>query len=139
MEGPDPGTETFVVEPGRLLEVLEEIAQRTRRELQNLVVLLYAGPDKPVQVAWRQLCREFLHYRVELGIADGGMFEIIVGSGLIVETGLFVAVEVSRRLCRRHCYHRRGRVRSHGFPTLGFDVSPVSWAGRNYWEKWRHN
>ena len=50
MKSADPGTKPFVVEPGRLLEIPEEIAQSTRCEAQNLLVLLYAGPDEPVQV-----------------------------------------------------------------------------------------
>ena len=43
MKGADPGTKPFVVEPGRLLETIKEIAQSTLGEAQNLLVLLYAG------------------------------------------------------------------------------------------------
>ena len=67
----------------RVPEVLEEITHGTRRETQSFLVLLYAGPDEPVQVAWRQLRRELLHERVELGVTRRAS-----------ETGLFVAFNV---------------------------------------------
>ena len=77
MEGPNPGLKIVLVEPGRFFETVEEIAHYLRRIAKNFVPLLYSGPDKPVQVGDRHR-GEFLHHRVQLRIADGGVSDIIV-------------------------------------------------------------
>ena len=87
-EGASPRTKSIVIDPGRrLVESLEEVAQHLRRLAQNVVLLLDAGPDEQVHGAGRQR-RQLLHDRVEHGVADGGVPDVVVGSGLIVTTGL---------------------------------------------------
>ena len=86
----------LVVQPGRIFKILEETAQRLRRAAQHLVLLLYAGPDEPVQLTGRQ-GGELLHYRIQRGIADCGVPDIVVGRCLVVEAGLLIALGVCRR------------------------------------------
>ena len=99
VERANPRTKGFVVEPGRLLKILEEIAQDLRRTAQNLIMLLYASLDEPVQVLRRKR-GEFLHQRVHHRIANGRVPDIVVGLRLIIETGLRIPFSVCQRwLC----------------------------------------
>ena len=93
VKGANPRTKCFVVEPGRFFKIVEKIPQGLRRSAQNLIPLLYAGPDEPVQVIGRQRS-EFFHHRVELGVAYDGVSDIVVGRFLVVETGLCVTIDV---------------------------------------------
>ena len=71
----------------------EEIAQDLRRLAQNLVLLLDAGPDEVVQDGGRQR-RELLHDRIEHGVADDGVPDVVVGGSPIVVAGLRMALRV---------------------------------------------
>ena len=87
-------TKLIVVEPRRrLVKSFEEIAQDLRRLAQILILLLDAGPDEVVQNGGRQR-GEFLHDRVEHGVADGGVLDVVVGRRLIVAAGLRITFGV---------------------------------------------
>ena len=100
MERANPWTKGFVVEPSGILKIIEEIAQRLRRRAQHLILLLYAGLDEPVQFVRRQR-GEFLHHRVKLGVAYGGVLDVVVDQRLIVAAG----VGIGFRVCCRYLYH----------------------------------
>ena len=92
VERANPWAKGFVVQPGRrLVDRLEEIAQNPRRLAQSLILLLDAGPDEVVQDGGRQR-GEFLHDRVEHGVADGGVLDVVVGRGLVAEAGLRITL-----------------------------------------------
>ncbi len=100
VERANPWTKGFVVEPSGILKIIEEIAQRLRRRAQHLILLLYAGLDEPVQFVRRQR-GEFLHHRVKLGVAYGGVLDVVVDQRLIVAAG----VGIGFRVCCRYLYH----------------------------------
>ena len=88
MKCTNPRTKVIVVEPGRrFVESFEEIAQHPGRFAQSLFLLLNSGLDETVQIRWRQR-GEFLHYRVQLGIADSRMPYIVVCRRPIVAKSL---------------------------------------------------
>ena len=72
---------------------LKKSRRAWRRPLQKLILLFYAGLDEPVQIV-RRHGGEFLHNRVQSGIAKGGMLDIVVGRRLIVEAGLLITSSV---------------------------------------------
>ena len=87
VEGANPRAKGIVIDPGRrLVESVEEVAQGLRRLVQNVVLLLNASPDEVVQNGGRQR-RQLLHDRVEHGVADGGVPDVVVGCSPIVTTG----------------------------------------------------
>ncbi len=96
MEGTDAGTEGLVVEPGRLLEVLEEIAQGLRRGFENVIAPLDAGADEAVQFAGRHR-GEFLHDRIQFRIADARVLDVVVDSLGIGRPSRPVTLRVRRR------------------------------------------
>ena len=71
--------EGLEIDPLRHLHGVEEIPQYLRRLAQDrVIVLLHACADEPMHVGRRQF-GELLHYRIEYGIADSGMPDIVVG------------------------------------------------------------
>ena len=91
VKGADSGVARSVVEPlGRLLDLLEEIAQNLRRALELLGLHFYARMDEAVQGRRRQI-GDFLQYRIQEGIANGRMPNVVVGRRRVLETGLFVS------------------------------------------------
>ena len=77
MKGANSRTKRFAVEPGRVFKIVEKISQALRRRAQNLILLLYSRPDEPMKVMGRQRS-EFLHHRIEFGIAYDGVPDIVV-------------------------------------------------------------
>ena len=102
VKGPNPGSEFFEVEPGRVFKIVEKIAQRLRRVPEDFVLLLNSGADEPVQFVGAQR-GEFFHYRIEFGVADPGVLDVIVRKCLIVETGPGITLCIRRW----YLYHLR--------------------------------
>ena len=95
VEGANPWTKIFVVEPWRFFKIFEKIAQGLRRPTQGISLPLYTCPDESVQVVRRQR-GEFRHYRVQLRVAYSGMLDVVVSHCLVVETGLLITLKVRR-------------------------------------------
>ena len=108
VEGANPRTEGVIVEPGgRFVERLDEIAQDLRRLAQSLIPLLYSGRDEAVQIGGRH-GREFLHDRIERGVPDGGVPDLVVGGFRVDGARLGVAVDI----CGRYVFHMGRSIRS---------------------------
>ena len=109
VEGANPRPKVLVVEPWRFFKTFEEIAQGLWRMAQNLIAPLYPSPDKPVQIVRRHR-GEFLHNRVQRGIACGGMLDVVVGHFLVVAASLRIPLNVRRRwMCHPSISLRFGR------------------------------
>ena len=89
VEDENARTKRFVVIPGRVFQIVEELAQGLRRVTESLLILLYPRLDEPVQVRRRQ-GGKLLHHRIEYRVAYGGMLDVIVGFYLIPKTGLLI-------------------------------------------------
>ena len=98
VKGMNPWAKGVVVEPGRFFKIVEEIPQYPRRIAKKVVPMLYAGLDEPVQVGGRQR-GEFLHHRVEHGVADGGVLDIVVCRRLVENAGLDVSLAGTPKDC----------------------------------------
>ena len=93
MKGAHAGSEGLVVEPGRIFQIIEEVAHRLRGIAKGVVVLVDARLDEPVQFL-RRRGRDVIHYRIERRVADGGVSDIVVRKRLIVLACFRVAVYI---------------------------------------------
>ena len=96
VEGADPRTKGFAVEPGRILEIREEVAQGLRGIAQDLAVFLDAGADEPVQLS-RIHRGKLLHDRVQFRVANGGVTNIVVRQRFVDKARLCVAFGIGGR------------------------------------------
>lgn len=101
MKDADPGTKGLVVQPFGLLQAVKEIAQGPGRLAQRFGLLFDARADETMQVV-RSHRGKLLHDRIEFGVADGRVPDVIVGARL----RMLPRLRILRRIGGGHLRHR---------------------------------
>ena len=103
------GAKPLEIEPGRIFKIGKELSQRLRRTGKDLVVLLDASFDEPVEET-RMQRGEFLHHCVEFRVTNCRMREIVVDSCMVRETRSCIVPSIAA------C----GKSHSIKIPALGY-------------------